>query len=345
MTLARGAVSRDPQPVNRARRGTLVLLALAAIPAGAQPESRIRKIGLLWNSLPQGDLDRGVAAHPGPRLIEDALRKLGWERGKNIEILSKSAESRYERMPGLVDEFVRLPVDVLVVFGPEGARAAQESTRTIPIVWAGSYVITPQARPHDNVTGISYVLGTPGLKRLELLKELVPRTTRVAILTLMRSAEGADSAVDPRDVDDAKKLGLHIFRVFVASPAGFDRAFAQAMNEGANAVYVPVFPEITWSRSVQSHVLSLAARYKVPAIYETPELARHGALLAYGVDDTVGNQRAAYFIDRLLRGAKPSDLPVERADKFRLAINRRTARELGIEIPPSLLILADNVFD
>jgi putative ABC transport system substrate-binding protein len=271
------------------------------------------------------------------------MRALGWEPGKNVELLYKSAESRYERMPDIVEQFVRMPVDVLVVFGPQAADAARQKTKTIPIVWAGSYELGPQARPEGNITGSSYITGPQGLKRLEILKALVPKATNVAIFTV--SAKPSAEPFPASVVAAAKGIGLDIFRVTFASPAELERAYAEAKRRGANAVYLPVFPELTWSESVRAKVIQQAAQYRLPAAYEVPSLAASGGLLAYGADDTAGARRVPYFVDRILRGAKPSDLPIETISRIELNINRRTARELGLEIPPALLLQADNVFD
>src|SRR5688572_1060929 len=153
----------------------LRILAIASVVvlagfAWAQPSKA--RVGMVWNSLPQADLDQNSTAHPGPRLVEEGLRKLGWVRGQNLELLSRSAETHYERFPEIVDAFVRLPVDVLVVFGPEAARAARERTKTIPVVFAGSANVRPGQGNHQNLTGKTYA--NPVAKRLELLKTIAP---------------------------------------------------------------------------------------------------------------------------------------------------------------------------
>ncbi|HYC35660.1 MAG TPA: ABC transporter substrate-binding protein [Usitatibacter sp.] len=325
--------------------GLALSLLMAHAPADAA--DRIRAVGLVWNSLPQNDLDAGNAAHPGPKAIEEALARLGWAVGKDLRLVSKSAEGRYERMPEIIDAMVRLPVEVLVVFGPEAARAAQERTTTVPIVWAGSHLLGATSSPTGNLTGTTYVQGPPGTgaaKRLELLKTIAPRASRVAVF--LHQEPGKPLPLPSETVMRASAhLGLK-FRLFgFMHQEGLDLAFEQARRWGADSAYMSVFPALTWSRPLQLKVIGLSKRHRWPTIYEMPALAQAGGLIAHGHDDVVGQSRAAYFIDRLLRGARPAELPVEQVSTVQMTINRSTARDLGLQVPQTLLVSADRLFD
>lgn len=323
-----------------------LIAAVAVFPAAAQQAQRTFKVGLVWNSLPQADLDRGVTAHPGPKLIEDGLRDLGWAQGRNVELLSKSAESRPERFPAIIDAFVRMPVDVLVFFGNDGAEIAMSRTKTIPIVVVGGFfegMVASLRRPGGNVTGIAAAVGVPYSKRLELLKAIAPQASTVAFVG-PDLPDGKKPTLSPQLIEACRQVGVQPVVVSFQADGQLEQAFAEARRRGANALMFATWPTLSWG-DIPLKVTRLAAQHKLPAMYPLPSLAKSGGLIAYGSDDYESYRRAPYFIDRVLRGEKPAELPIEQPAKFYLNINRRAARELGLEIPPSLLIQADNVFD
>ena len=324
---------------------SLLLPALSwGRPHSAPHSPRVFKVGILWNSTPQTQLDQGTVQGGGPRIIEEALRKLGWSPGRNVQLISRTAESRYERMPQLVEELLGHQVDVLVVFGPEAANAARARTSEVPIVWAGSYTLGATARPHDNVTGFTFSGGPSALKRLEILKALAPKASRIAMFAQVMEGQERPT-LTPVFLERAHRLGLDPFVVYLGSRESFASAFERAVAAGADCAYMSVFPELTWSEAVQGEIIQLSRKYRLPTIYEMPSLARSGALIGYGSDAFEGHRRAAFFIDRILRGAKPFELPVEQVTKVELNVNRRAAKELGLEIPALIAIRADNVFD
>jgi putative ABC transport system substrate-binding protein len=316
--------------------------ALAAMPALAQQPQRVFRVGMVWNSLPQADLDRRATVHPGPRLIEQGLQKLGWVPGKDVILLSRSAESRYERFPALVDQLIRVPVDVLVVFGPEAGKVARGRTKTIPIVFAGLANLRTDSEPTGNVTGVT--TSNPVGKRLELLKAIAPKASRVAMFASVSAGQAKPSLSTPL-IEGARRIGFELFAVYFEGPHGLEAAFEDAVRGRADALYMSTFPELTWAAEVQDTVLRLAQQHRMPAVYEAPGMAAKGGLIAFGHGDFDDYRRAAYFIDRILRGAQPATLPLEEPMKFEVNINRRTAGQLGLRIPPSLLVQADNIYD
>jgi ABC-type uncharacterized transport system substrate-binding protein len=322
------------------------IAAAAAFPAAAQQSQRTFKVGLVWNSLPQADLDRGVTVHPGPKLIEDGLRDLGWAKGRNVELLSKSAESRPERYPAIIDAFVRMPVDVLVFFGSDAAEFALSRTKTIPIVIVdGNFEgkVASLRRPGGNVTGNAASVGAPYTKRLELLKAIAPQTSTVAFVG-QDQPDGKKPTLSPQLMEACRQVGVQPVVVSFQADSQLEQVFAEARQRGANALMFGTWATLNWG-DTPLKVTRLAAQHKLPAMYALPGLAKLGGLIAYGSEEYEGYRRASYFIDRILRGEKPAELPIEQPAKFYLNINRRAARELGLEIPPSLLIQADNVFD
>ena len=325
---------------------SLALLALAlgvasdlAIPhsqlaCAAGPADRIAHVGFVDT----GSVLRGVPA------FWERLRELGWIEGKNLVIERRSAEGHVERLPALMNQLVALNVDVLFIYGTPAAAAAKEATSTIPIVIAmvgdavGAGLVSNLARPDRNLTGVSLALGEEfSGKWMELLSETVPRLSTVAVIgnlasQWVRSAErGLESA--------ARTRGLALRFIEVRNVDGLDRAFSSAHQDAQGAIVLT--DPLTWHH--WQRILSLAAKYRVPTIYPNPEFSEHGGLMAYGADSVVAFRRAADYVDKVLRGAKPGELPIEQPTQFKLVINLKAARALGLTVPESVLALADEV--
>ncbi len=319
---------------------TLTLsLLVAPLTAEAQQATNVHRIGRL---------SAGSPTEPNPNLeaFRQGLRELGYVEGQNLIIESRYAEGSEERLPDLAAELVRLKVEVIVAGGSSTIRAAQHATRTIPIVMAVSYdpvgrgLVASLARPGGNTTGVS-TLGTelPG-KRLELLKETVPQSARVAVLA--NPAAGGYESVMHNLTGAAQALGLQLRVVELRSAEELDTAFATMTREGVDALIVVSDPALM--DGLRGRTVDLAATHRLPAMYSSRELVVAGGLMSYGPSLPDMFQRAAYYVDRILKGAKPADLPVEQPTKFELVLNLKTAKALGITFPPTLLIQADEVF-
>jgi putative ABC transport system substrate-binding protein len=321
------------------RTGAFILavalgLLAASRPAIAQRPARIPVIGVLM-----------AAAGPRDSVVEafrQGLREQGYVEGRNIAIEFRGARGRPERLPVLARELVRLNVDIIFT-GPESSlRAAKQATSTIPIVMVAhdydpvaSGLIGSLARPGGNITGVSSLQSELIGKRLELLREVLPGISRVGVLwdsfgeRQLRELENA-----------ARSLGVQLQPVELKAPYDFESAFKTAVRGGARALVVLFSPVFYVQRS---RIAALAAKSRLPAIYQDRDFVEAGGLISYGPSyaDTFG--RAAYFVDRILKGAKPGDLPVEQHRKFPLAVNLKTASALGLTIPQSLLVQADQL--
>jgi putative ABC transport system substrate-binding protein len=318
----------------------------APLAADAQPAGKIPRIGLRSPASPS---DAG--GNPSDLAVlfaafREGLRKLGYVEGQNITIESRWAEGNYDRLPGLAADLVRLKVDVIVTYGTPAAQAAKGATGTIPIVMAAiidpvaSGLVTSLARPGANVTGQSMMSPDLAEKQLQILKELVPKTSRVAVL---HNPANPGNAPQVRHAQDAARaLGVRLQILGARGPGEIDSAFAAMTNEQAGAVIVLVDAMLQNNRT---RITELAARLHMPAVYGLHEYAEVGGLLAYGPNRLDMFQRAATYVDRILKGAKPGDLPVEQPNKFALVINLKTAKVLGLAIPPSLLLRADQVIE
>jgi len=320
-------------------RRRALIAAGAAIPAlawagvaRAQAPAKVRSIGLLSPYLPS------VSA-PWHQAFRLGLRDLGWVEGKNISIVYRHAEGRNERLPDLAADLVRLKVDVIVASVIVDARAAQKATRAIPIVMASAGdpvavgLVESLARPGGNVTGLSQLSIELSGKRLELLKELVPKLSRVAVLWNPQSST-AQLAWKELQLP-ARQLGIQLHSLEMRSSDDFDKAFADATQARAGALLVISNPAIITNLR---RVADLAAMSRLPSILQTSEFADAGGLAAYGPDRDDMFRRAATYVDKILKGAKPADLPVEQPTKFELVINMKTAKALGITIPQTVLV-------
>lgn len=328
--------------MNRRRR-TLLWWIATLPPTFALAAEGPRCVGLIWNSPPDSEVRSArPTRHPGRWQIEERLRELGWASGRNLEIISRSAEGRYERFPAIVDEMVARRAEVIVVFSTEALRIAKDRAPDIPLVLSQGYNLPSGRSAEANVTGMA--IPNPVAKRLELLKSLAPATRRVAMVA--RVAPGEAPPVISDTLGKAmRQLGLEGFALYFAEPEELDALFAEASRRGANAMYMSLFPRLTWDGDVQRRVIVLAARHRLPAVYELHELARDGALLGFGLDYREVHRKTADYVDRLLRGRLPAQLPREEPLRYILHVNARTARELGLSLPDALRIQADHVFD
>jgi putative ABC transport system substrate-binding protein len=324
------------------RRDTvLALLALGAAPlaAEAQQAAKIARIGYLATN-------PAISPHLREAFLQ-GLRDLGYVEGRNLVIEYRDAEGKVERLPALAAELVALKVDVIVALGTLAALAAKQATRTLPIVFSpagdpvGSGLVTSLARPGGNVTGLSAFAPELVGKRLELLKQAVPGVSRVAVLW-QPGAFGERVEMDTlkRVEVAARDLGVPLQFVEARGPADFDRAFSDMTRARAGALTVLAS---NMFNSERRRLVELAAEKRLPALYSARELVDAGGLMSYGANLAELNRRAAAYVDRILKGAKPADLPVEQPTKFELIINLKTANALGLTIPQSVLARADEV--
>ena len=321
----------------------LSLAVLAApLAADAQQAAKVPRIGIL----PPGPISERQHLW---ETFRQGLRELGYVEGKNITLVFPSAEVTPERVPHLAAELVRLKVDVIVAGTTPAALAAKQATKTIPIVAAtmadpvGDGLVASLARPGGNITGSTFLGPELVPKRLELLKDAIPGTSRVAALW----HPGAYSEPTMRDMlkeieTAARALAVQLQLVRVRGPADFDRAFSAMTTERAGALIVLPSPMLY---SERKRIVDLAAKHRLPAIYAWREPVEGGGLMSYGASIPDLYRRAATHVDKILKGAKPADLPVEQPTKFELVINLKTAKALGLTIPPSLLGRADELIE
>jgi putative ABC transport system substrate-binding protein len=289
-----------------------------------------------------------VSPHP-QEVFRQGLRDLGYVEGRNVVIEYRDAEGKPERLPALAAELVGLKVDVIVAGGQPHALAAMQATRTLPIVFIGaadpvtSGLVTSLARPGGNVTGLSFLAPELVGKRLELLKQAVPGVTRVAVLW-EPGGQGERTAKDMLKQAEAAARALGVRPQFVEArgPADFDRAFSDMTRARAGAL--TVLGSVMFVNE-RRRLVDLAAKNRLPAVYLSREFVDAGGLMSYGPNVADLFRRAATYVDKILKGAKPGDLPVEQPTKFELVINMKTAKALGLTIPQSLLGRADHVVE
>ena len=308
--------------------------------ADAQPAGKVHRIGYLGSS------DAITSRH----LLEafrQALSERGWVEGQNVIIEPRFAEGRHDRLPELAGELVRLKVDVIAAGSTPPALAARNATRTIPIVMTGVGdpirvgLVASLARPGGNVTGVAFDVGLQVFaKGLAILKECVPRLRHVAILS--NPANPGQGAV-VRDVRAAaQSLGLQLQVVEVRGPEAFDGAFAAMVKDRAGALLVTTDPLLFLHRA---RLAELAIQHRLPSMYAVRESAEAGGLMSYGPNLVAAFRDAAVFVDKILKGAKPGDLPVEQPTKFEFVINLKAAKAVGISIPQSVLARADQLLE
>jgi putative ABC transport system substrate-binding protein len=313
-----------------------VTLALC-FPAEAQEPARIFRIGIL--------APLSVSSFSG-RLegLRKRLRELGYVEGENIVIEYRYAEGKPERLPELATELVQLKVDVIVTAANAGILAAKKASATIPIVFGaatdpvGSGLVSSLARPGGNITGLSNMAPNLDGKRLELLKEAFPQVARTAFLWSSGGLRGNSSLTDMEAA--AKAVGLKLLSLPVRSLDDFESAFARAKRDGAQALITTTSPLIN---TQQRRVLDFAAKNRLPAMYPNSEFVEAGGLMSYAPNYTDLWRRAADFVDKILKGTKPADMPVEQATKFEFVVNMNAAKQSGLTIPQKVLARADRV--
>ncbi|TMA78375.1 MAG: ABC transporter substrate-binding protein [Deltaproteobacteria bacterium] len=313
-----------------------LLLALS-FPAGAQQQGKVFKIG--WFGTRSASAPAPVLA-----LFRRELRALGYVEGKNIAIEYRSAENKPDRLPALADELVRLKVDVLFAPSTNEALVAKNATKTIPIVFVGSGdpvaagLVDSLARPGGNITGFTRMGTVLVGKRLELLKETIPKLSRVA---LMWNPQDPGSRQEWKESQlPARELGLQLHSMEVSSADKIDSAFNETAKAGSGALAAASSPLFTTN---QKRIADLAKKYQLPAIHSRGDQVDSGGLMSYGADQAESYKRAASMVDKILKGTKPADLPVEQPTKFELVINLKTAKQIGLTIPPNVLARADKV--
>ncbi|HYT55980.1 MAG TPA: ABC transporter substrate-binding protein [Verrucomicrobiae bacterium] len=314
----------------------VVLLAVGVI-AEAQQPTKVPRIGFLGGGSASANAGRIEAFRQG-------LRELGYVEGKNIVIEHRWAEGKLDRLPALAAELVRLKVDIIVSAGPTVTRVAKEATVTIPIVMAfdndpvGNGFVASLARPGGNITGLSSLSSEISGKQLKLLKEIVPRLSRVAVIGNSTNPGNAQALKETELAAGAFKVQLQY--VDVLDPKDIETAFGAASKGHADAVLV-LTSAVTNSHRKQ--IVELAVKNRLPAIYYTAEWVEGGGLMNYGASFTDLYRHAATYVDKILRGAKPADLPVEQPTKFELIINLKAAKQISLTIPPNVLVRADKV--
>ena len=319
----------------------LAVLGVIAAPlaAEAQPAARTPRIGVLLPGAPAA-----AARNPRMQAFYQSLREFGWVEGQNVVFERRYAEGQYGRLSALATELARLNVDVIVTASTPPAKAAKSATTSIPIVIldpgdpVATGLVTSLAWPGGNVTGVSSIAPDLAAKRLEMLKEAAPKTSRVAVLF--------NAAIPPAEIAmkelraAAQVLGLRIESVAVQGPKGFEEAFGTITQDRADGLIV--FPDpLTFTN--QDLIVNFAAKSRISSLFGAKEFVEIGGLMSYGPSYPGMFRRGAYYVDKILKGAKPADLPLEQPTKFELVINLKTAKALGLAIPQSILIRADEV--
>jgi ABC-type uncharacterized transport system substrate-binding protein len=317
--------------------GITVGLVGAPLAAEAQPAGKVYRIGIL-EAIPAAQNAANLAA------LRKGLRDLGYVEGRNLIIEYRSADGRAERFPDLASELVRLKVDLIVTRGTPAARAAKNATGTIPVVMATMgdprAIVASFARPGGNITGVTTFSTELTAKRIELLKELIPNLSRVALLHNMGNPAAPPEWEETRAA--ARSLGLQAELLDVRSQGELGRAFELAVRQHVDALVIGIDG---LTQMHQQTIVDLVARNRLPAAHPARDFVEAGGLIAYGVNYPDLYFRFASFVDKIFKGAKPGELPVEQPTKFELVINLKTAKALGLTIPPSLLQRADQVIE
>ena len=307
--------------------------------AGAQSNARVYRIGFLGNST--AALEANLV---GP--FRDGLRELGYVEGRNLAIEYRWAEGNYKRFPKLVDELLAAHVEIIVTAGTPASQAVERATTTVPLVMVavgdpvGTKLVASLAHPGGNATGLTSIAPDLEGKRLELLKQVAPTLTRVAVLW---NPDNAFHVGAERQAHEAAQvLHIDVVSVQVRTARDFDAAFDAIASRGAGAMSVLADRVFLHNRA---RIVEFAAKRRLPAVYPYRELVDAGGLMSFGPDYADMHRRAATYVDRILKGAKPADLPVEQPKQFELVINLRAARALGIAVPNALLLRASDVID
>jgi putative ABC transport system substrate-binding protein len=320
----------------------IVLLLAGPLTTRAQQAAKVYRIGYVSHPLP-------VSPEPPTlRAFRNGLRELGYVEGKNVIVETRSSEGREERLPELVADLIRLKVDVLVVGGTSSTLAAKRATTTIPILFASVVdpvapgIVASLARPGGNITGITFWVGGVGFagKWVELLKEAAPHVSHVAVLSNSANPQSASQVQEIQAA--ARTLKLKVDLLDAGNATNLDQALAAIGASGAQGIVVAGDPFFTANRG---KLVEFAASKRLPAVYFFKLFTDAGGLMSYGASIEDSYRRAATYVDKILKGAKPADLPVEQPTKFALVINLKAAKALGLAIPHTLLLRADHVIE
>jgi putative ABC transport system substrate-binding protein len=298
-------------------------------------QAKIYKIG--W-------LGARSASAIGPDVIRPELRQLGYVEGKNMRFEFRFADDTRERLPALADELVHLNVDVLVTPAVTGALVLKKATKTIPIVFVGvsdpiaTGLVPSLAQPGGNITGFTIIEAILAGKRLELLKETVPKLSRISVLWDPKNRGSEQSWKENRS--SAPELGLQLHSMEVSTADGFETAFKEADKARSAALAVTLF---ALANSNQKRIAELAVNYRLPSIFSRQDFVESGGLMSYGANRLEPYRRAAVMIDKILKGVKPAHIPVEQPTKFEMLINLKTAKQIGLTVPPNVLARADRI--
>ena len=319
--------------------GLLIVFA-ASRAASAQQPGRVYRIGFLGIAN-ASSWESQIAA------LRQGLRELGYAEGKNLVIEYRWADEDFDRLPQLASDLVSLKVDLIVTHGTPGCRAAKQATTTIPVVMAAvgdpvrSGLVASLARPGGNLTGNTILDFDLALKRLGLVKEVVPNATRVGLLEVPGTQIGASAESGARDVDDAAhSLGMRVHRFGIREPKDIAIALATMAKDRTDALIVRLDALLA---AYYGEIARLAVQHRLPTVGGAEQFVEAGGLLAYGVNIDETYRHAAVYVDKILKGAKPTDLPIEQPTKYVLAVNLKTAKALGLTVPQSLLVRADEV--
>jgi putative tryptophan/tyrosine transport system substrate-binding protein len=326
----------------------IVFLALSAMlsvlsySAEAQQPGKVYRLGRLSGGLSSSTFSIDA--------LRRELRELGYVEGKNISFELRSAEEKPERLPALADELVRLKVDVIIAGGPNDGLTAKKATKMIPIVFTDSPadpvalgLVDSLARPGANVTGFYSMADVLAGKRLQVLKESIPKLSRVAVLWYPRS--GSSGISEPQWTESqlaAEQLGLQLYSMGIGSTDNYESAFKDAIKSGSAGLAVTRH-RLSQSNVNRKRIIELAAKYRLPAIYFREDFVEQGGLMSYGADEVESFKRVAVMIDKILKGTKPADIPVEQSTKFEFVVNLRTAKQLSVTIPPEVLARANRI--
>jgi len=315
-------------------RVVAVFLLTPGFIAAAQQPKRVYRLGYLASV-------RGGSSEDA---LRRGLRDLGYIEGQNFVIESRSAEGKLDRLPGLVADLMRLNVDIIVVSSTQGALAAKKATQTIPIVFAiaddpvESGLVNSLAQPSGNATGVTDLAGGLGGKRIELLKETLPKVSRLAVLVW--KPDGPGNAAERSEIELAvRAVRIRVQPVEIRGPNDLETGFA-AINPTTNA-----FMGLTDTRFAgnRQRIVELSVKHRLRAVYPDRAFVEAGGLMSYGTNRAEWRRRIAYYVDKILKGTKPADIPVEQPTKFELVINLKAAKQIGLTIPPNVLARADRV--